>query len=48
MPEEMELNRDDRKQLAELTLEYHSKKRRQELAHQDETSPEQKKKIHMS
>ena len=44
MPEEMELNRDDRKQLAELMREYRPKKNNQELAQQDETFPEQQRK----
>ena len=44
MPEETELNRDDRQQLAELMLEYPPKKRSQELAQQEETPPEQKRK----
>ena len=44
MPEEMELNRDDRKKLAELTLEYLPKKNSQELAQQDETMQEQRRK----
>ena len=44
MPEEMELNRDDRQQLAELMLEYPPKKRSQELAQQEETPLGQKRK----
>ena len=44
MPEEMELNRDDRKQLAELMLEYHPEKNSQAHAQQDETLIEQQRK----
>ena len=43
MPEgEMELNRGDRKKLAELMLEYRPNENSQELAQQEETPPEQK------
>ena len=40
----MELNRDDRKQLAELMIEYHPRKNSQEPAQQDGTLPEQQRK----
>ena len=43
MPEEMELNREDRKQMAELTLEYPPGGRSQELTQQEETPPERKR-----